>query len=337
MTIPNNPIAPAQSVKETGMLQRNLVHRWLHMGWDGLRLIFDDYFDKRVARMSAALSYYTMFSLAPLLVIAIATAGLVFGDEAARQQITAQFQRLAGNDGAAVVKAMLDNGQTLTATSFVAVLGVLAVLIGATGVFAELHDSLNAIWEVRTRPGRPIRSLIPTRLWAFAMVFGIGFLLLASLVVSAGLTALGTYARAPDFLWHGAAVVIDAVVSLAILTVLFAIAFKVLPDVSVRWSHVWLGAVVTAALFVAGKSIIGIYLGSSAIASTFGAAGSLAIMMIWIYYSSQIFLVGALFTRAVAVLSGSRLEPNSDAEWVPGNDPEKARGGPALKWAHEVK
>ncbi len=267
--------------------------------------------------MAAALSYYTVFSLAPLLVIAVAVAGLVFGEKSARDQIGGQFHHLVGEQGGALIQGMIEHARDPAASLVATLIGLVTLLIGAMGVFGELQDSLNTIWEVRTRPGKTIRGLIRSRLLSFAMVFGIGFLLLVSLVISAGIAALGALLGTSSTVWQTMASWSDSGISFVAVGLLFAGAFKLLPDVSVRWRDVWFGALVTSLLFIAGKYLIGLYLGSSAIASTYGAMGSLAVLLIWIYYSSQVFLIGALFTRTRALFSGAPLRPTRDAEWLP--------------------
>ncbi len=284
--------------------------------WTSLRKIADGYFDKRVPRMAAALSYYTIFSLAPLLVIAIAVAGMAFGEDVARARITSQFQLLVGEQGGKAIDAMVANTQGSGGSGVVAIFGLLTLFIGATSVFGELQDSLNTIWEVRAQPGQSIRSFIHSRLLSFAMVFGIGFLLLVSLVVSAVISALGSLLGQTGVL-KGLVAWADTGISFIAVGLLFAGAFKLLPDVTVRWRDVWVGAAVTSLLFVIGKYAIGLYLGSSAISSSYGAMGSLAVLLIWIYYSSQVFLIGALFTQTRAAQSGFPLQPIRGAEWIP--------------------
>lgn len=308
----------ARSVGEGARPEVRARYRGAAYLWTALRRIADGYFDKRVPRMAAALSYYTIFSLAPLLVIAIAVAGMVFGQDVARARITSQFQGLVGEQGGKAINAMVENTQGTGANGLVAVFGLLTLLIGATSVFGELQDSLNTIWEVRAQPGQSIRSFIHTRLLSFAMVFGIGFLLLVSLVVSAAISALGSLLGHRVEVWKGLAEWADTGISFIAVGLLFAGAFKLLPDVAVRWRDVWVGAAVTSLLFVVGKYGIGLYLGSSAISSSYGAMGSLAVLLIWIYYSSQVFLIGALFTQTRATLSGFPLRPIRGAEWIPG-------------------
>lgn len=296
-------------------------HGYFSNRWIELKMVADGYIEDRVPRMAAALSYYTIFSLAPLLVIAVAIAGFAFGEEAARGQLTAQFRNLVGVQGGEAAETMIEHAHQEGTSLIAALIGIVTLLIGSTGVFGELQDSLNTIWKVRTKAGRTLHSLIRSRVLSFTMVFGIGFLLLVSLVLSAVLTTIGTWLHGPADSWKGVARVSDMLVSFIAIGLLFAASFKLLPDVTVRWRDVWSGALVTSLLFVIGKYLIGLYLGKSAIASAYGSMGALAVLLIWIYYSSQVFLIGALFTRARALRSGTQLVPRGDAEWIPGYDP----------------
>lgn len=265
-------------------------------------------------RLAAALAYYTTFSLAPLLVLIIAIAGLVGGREAAQTQTMAQVQDLLGVEGREFVEGMIESASQ-TKTGLVATfLGAITLLFGALGVFGELQNSLNTIWEVKPKPAKNwldgLRRFVIKRLLSFTMVLGIGFLLLASLIVSAALSALGEYigTRWPlADLWLG---LINFLISFIVITLLFAMIFKFLPEIKIAWKDVWLGAAVTSALFSLGKFLIGLYLGRSEVGNTFGAAGSLAILLIWIYYSAQILFFGAEFTQVYANRYGSRIVPD---------------------------
>ncbi|MBA3709532.1 MAG: YihY/virulence factor BrkB family protein [Planctomycetes bacterium] len=296
--------------------------------------IVSSYFADKVPRLAAALSYYTVFSVAPLLVIAISIAGLVLGAEAARGQISHEIQGLVGKQSAEAIEAMIEHSSKPSSSIIAASIGLLTLFFGAMGVFGELQDSLNTIWEVKAKPGAGIRGFLRSRFLSFAMVFGIGFLLLVSLLLSAGLGAVNGYLQS---LWPELAHVLSVaniVVSFALVTVLFALIYKVLPDVHLRWSDVWIGAAATSALFSVGKSLIGWYLGNSAIGSTYGSVGSLVVFLIWIYFSSQAFLVGAEFTKAFARTYGSHVRPKSNARWV--TDQERGQEGlppvaPAVK------
>jgi membrane protein len=263
----------------------------------------DDY----APSMGAALSYYSVFSLAPLLFIVIAVAGLIFGEEAARGEVFGQLQGLMGDDAAAAVEAMLAGLRTPErgATSALISLGVL--FVGATTVFGELQDALDRIWHVpaRERQGGPW-GLLRARLLSFGMILGIAFLLMVSLVMSAAISALGKWWSSAFGEWELLLQTVNAGVGYVMTTVVFAMIYKYIPRVPVAWRDVWLGAAVTALLFTIGRTLIGLYIGKSGIASGFGAAGSVAIVFVWVYYSAQIFLLGAEFTHVYAMRCGSR-------------------------------
>ena len=267
-------------------------------------------------RLAAALAYYTTFSLAPLLVLIIAIAGLAGGREAAQTQTMAQVEDLLGAEGREFVQGMIESASRPSTGWMATLLGAVTLLFGALGVFGELQNSLNTIWEVKPKPAKgpldAIKRFVFRRLLSFTMVLGIGFLLLASLVVSAGVSALGEYigTRWPmaDF-WLG---LINFTVSFLVITLLFGMIFKFLPEIKIAWKDVWLGAAVTSVLFSLGKFLIGLYLGRSEVGNTFGAAGSLAILLIWIYYSAQILFFGAEFTQVYANRYGSKIVPDPD-------------------------
>jgi membrane protein len=256
----------------------------------------------------AALAYYSVFSLAPLLVISLALKSFVFRQSAAERQISDQLRGLLGDEGAQAVQSLLVSARKPTSGTLATILGVAALLFGASGVFGELQDSLNTIWKVQSKPGPGIWGIIRVRFLSFAMVLGIGFLLLVSLVISnllSGLTAvLGDWLPSSQFLAQS----INVAVSLATIKLLFAMMFKVLPDVTIAWRDVWLGAFVTALLFTVGKQLVGLYLGQTSIGSAYGAAGSVIIVLLWAYYSAQILILGAALTRVYACMYGSRIE-----------------------------
>lgn len=263
----------------------------------------DDY----AASMGAALSYYTLFSVAPLLLIVISVAGLVFGEDAARGEIFAQLNTLMGSEAAAAIQSLLQSVNKPATGTFGAIAGVVLVLIGATTVFAELQDAMDRIWRAPARDrSAGLWGLVRARLLSFGMILSIGFLLMVSLVLSAALAALGRW-WSPFFgAWETIAQSINALVSFAITLLGFAMIYKIMPRVKIAWRDVWVGAGVTALLFTVGKFLIGFYLGKSGVVSGFGAASSIVIILIWVYYSAQIFLVGAEFTWVYAHIFGSR-------------------------------
>ena len=255
------------------------------------------WYEDRAPRLGAALAFYTVFALAPGLIFIIALAALLLGKEAAQGQIINEVQDLIGAAGAHAIEAAIESarsaGGSLVATS----LGVLTLLFGLWGVFGELQDALNTIWGVTTRPGRGVIGAIKERFWSFTMVIGIGFLLLVSLAASAWLAAAGTFFAQLSPLPPTVMETANALLSFVIITVMFAVIYKLLPDVRIGWRNVWIGAAVTALLFTVGKSLIGLYLGRSSVASVYGAAGSLVVILLWIYYSAQVVFFGAEFTK----------------------------------------
>jgi membrane protein len=256
--------------------------------------------------MGAGLAFYALFSLAPVLIIAVTIAGFGFGKQAAEQAVLGQFQTLMGSTGAKAVDAVIQSVNRPTLGLIASTIGVIAVLAGASGAFVELQDSLNKIWKVRLTTGNIWLGAVKQRFWSFGLVVGTGFLLLVSLVISAALGAMGKFLGhllpMPLVLLES----LNFVLSFAVITLLFAIVFKLIPDTRIFWSDVWMGAVLASLLFTFGKVLIGLYLGRSALASAYGAAASLVIFLLWIYYSAQILLLGAEITHAYANKHGSR-------------------------------
>jgi len=269
----------------------------------------DDY----APSMGAALSYYTLFSLAPLLLLVIAVAGLLFDRDVARGQVMAQLGGLIGSEGARAIEDLLKSASRPTESVIASVLSVVTLLIGATSIFAELQSDLDRIWRApaAVRPSGPW-GLLRTRLLSFGLIVSIGFLLLVSLVVSAGLAAFGSWYGAWFPGWVITLQVLNQMISLAFMTALFALMYRILPSVRVAWQDVWRGAFVTALLFTIGKYLIGLYLGKAAVASGFGAAGSIVLLLVWVFYSAQIFLLGAEFTWVYAHSHGSRKDVPAD-------------------------
>jgi membrane protein len=256
--------------------------------------------------MGAALAYYTIFSIAPLLVIAIAVAGFFFGEDAARGEIFAQLRGLLGDDGAAAIQGLVKSAGETGKGTFAAIAGVVTLLLGATTVFGELQSDLDRIWDAPKPEKSGLWGMIHGRLLSFGMILGVGFLLLVSLVLSAGLAALSHFWDSWFEEWEFVLQAINFIVSFAIVTGLFAMIYKLLPRCHIEWKDVWIGAGVTSLLFSVGKLLIGLYLGKSGVASGFGAAGSLVIVLLWVYYSAQIFLLGAEFTKTYAYSHGTR-------------------------------
>jgi membrane protein len=266
----------------------------------------DDY----APSMGAALSYYTVFSLGPLLLIVISVAGLVFGENAARGEIFSQLRGLMGDDAARAVEALLESVNKPVQGIVMTGVGLILSFIGATTVFAELQNALDRIWRapVRARTNG-LWALLRTRWVSFGMLLGIAFLLIVSLVLGAALAALGKWWGGVFGNWEVVAQLVNVVVSFGVTTLGFALIYKLMPRVKVQWSDVWVGAAVTALLFTVGKFLIGLYIGKSGVASGFGAAASLIVIFVWVYYSAQIFLLGAEFTWVYARTYGSMRYP----------------------------
>jgi membrane protein len=260
------------------------------------------WYEDKAPKLGAALAYYSVFSLAPLLVLVISIATLVFGQEAAQNELVGQIKGTVGEQSANAIQDMLKNAGTRGTGIVATVIAAVILLFGASGVFAELQEDLNTIWKVAPKPGSTWLAYLRDRFLSFTMVLGAGFLLLLSLIFTTAIEALSTHIS-PEllpgglWLWQG----VNALASFLIVTLLFALIYKVLPDVALAWRDVLTGAVVTAVLFTLGKYLIGLYLGRASVASAYGAAGSLVVILVWVYYSAQILLFGAEFTRAYAV------------------------------------
>ena len=272
--------------------------------------------EDKVSLLAAALAYYTVFSITPLLVIAIAIAGAVFGQDTARGEILEQLNKLVGEQGAQVIETGLANANQPELGGIASIISIVILLIGASGVFAQLQTALNTVWNVKAKPNAGIWEFIRKRLLSFGMVLVIGFLLLVSLVLSAMLSGIGKlpidvlpgFTPFCQFLNFG--------ISFCFISLLFALIYYYLPDVKIRWQDVWVGAIVTALLFTIGKFLIGLYLGSGSLGSSYGAAGSLIVFLTWVFYSAQILLFGAECTQVYARKYGGKIRPNSHAEFI---------------------
>jgi membrane protein len=282
--------------------------------WAFIKQIGSEWSKDSVPRLGAALAYYTALSIAPLLVIALSLAALFFGDEAARNQIDEQLSSLVGAQGGKAIQDMIANADRPRVGGVATILSIGTLLLGAAGVFGELQSSLNTIWGVKPKEGRGVWGFLRDRFLSFAMVLGIAFLLLVSLLLNAALAAVTKLVYA---LPESAAVVghiIDFSVALLVVTILFALMFKLLPDVKMAWRDVWLGAFVTSLCFNVGKIAIGLYLGRSSMGSSYGVAGSFVVLLVWVFYSAQILFLGAEFTEVYANRYGSRIVPDENAE-----------------------
>ena len=289
--------------------------------WQLLRDAAGAWYEDRAQRLGAALAFYTLFALAPGLVILIPLTGLFLGPQEAQGHLVAEIESLLGPAGAEAIKTTIasarEEGAGITAVA------VITLVVGLWSVFGELQDALNSVWGVTPRPGRGFPAMVRERFWSFTLVVGIGFLLLVSLALSAWLAALreffGHLVPAPPVLLEA----VDLVLSFGVITYLFAMIFKLLPDVDVAWRDVWVGAALTSLLFAVGKFIIGAYLGRATIGSAYGAAGSLVVILLWVYYSAQILFFGAEFTKAWTRRRGAGIAPTAMA--VPVTEEAKAQ------------
>ena len=272
--------------------------------------------DDKVTTMSASIAYYTVFSIAPLLLIAIAAAGFFWGPEAIRGEIFGSVRGLMGDDGARAIQSFVESASLSHSGVFATVIGVVTLLVGATSLFAQLQDSLNTIWKVKSKPHSGVWPLIRQRLLSLSLILVIAFLLLVSLLMSAVISAASKFAGGflpgNKILWY----LIDVVLSLGVTTVLFAAIYKILPDVKLAWKDVWTGAMITAILFTLGKIAIGLYLGKSSVSSSYGAAGSLVVVLLWTYYSAIILLFGAEYTKFNSAAGNRRLHLKKNAVWA---------------------
>lgn len=303
--------------------------------WNLLKETAAEWSEDQAPRLGAALAYYAIFSLAPLLIIAVAISGVIFGRDAAIGQIIRQIQGLVGQDTATTIQAMIEESNEPAASIIARIVGLAVLLFGASGVFGEIKHSLNVIWDIEPKPKSGLLAAIKDKFFSFSMVVVTGFLLLVSLVISAGLTAIGQIVTGLMPGWDVITQIINFVISLGVITVLFALIFKYIPEAKIAWADVWIGAGLTALLFTIGKTLIGLYIGYSSLSSTYGAATSLVVILLWVYYSAQILFFGAEFTQVYANTYGScirsdspgkKIQPSSVA-WrhnMPANKPNRS-------------
>ncbi len=299
----------------SGLSPQNFWRRTVALG-RLLRLAALEFSADNGTKLSASLSYFTLFSMAPMLLIVIAIGGILLGKEAAAGYLYLQFEGLLGKVGAIQLQEMIQNVNISGDTPWVTAVGILTFFLGATGVFIEIQDSINTIWSIKAKPKRGWVRYLTTRLISFSMVVGIGFLLMVSLVLSAVLSILDGWivAHIGSFVWL--AFVISNLITLAAVMVLFAVIFKVLPDAELHWCDVLIGAFFTAVLFLIGKSLIGIYLSRSSTVSAYGAAGAVVLIILWIYYSAMILYFGAEFTKVYANEYGGKIRPSQFAVFI---------------------
>jgi membrane protein len=299
----------------SGLTFKNLWDRTVAMGCL-LRLSIEEFIEDNGLRLSASLSYYTLFSMAPMLIIVIAIGSTMLGKEATEGYLYLQFEGLIGKLGALQLQEMIKNVRISGDTPWVSVLGVGTFFLGATGVFIEIQDSINSIWSIKAKPKRGWVRFLLTRIVSFSMVVGIGFLLMVSLVLSAALSMLDGWlaSNISAFIWLAS--IISQLISISVVMLLFAVIFKVLPDAELEWKDVLIGAFFTAVLFLIGKSLINLYLSRSSTVSAYGAAGAVVLIILWVYYSAIILYLGAEFTKVYANKYGGKIRPSEFAVFV---------------------
>ncbi|UPK70090.1 YihY/virulence factor BrkB family protein [Chitinophaga filiformis] len=285
--------------------------------WLILKQTFHDFMDDKVLKLSAALSYYTIFSIAPMLIVIITLCDVFLGKEAIEGSIYGQIKSMVGGQAALQIQEMIKNAALSGDSGWATIVGIVTLVIGATSVFGEIQDSINFIWQLKAKPKNGLLKMLLNRLLSFSIVISLGFILMVSLALN-GIIALFSNQLAVFFPQVTIVLVyiINLVLTFVVISILFAIIFKVLPDAKVQWKHVIIGAVTTAILFMIGKFAIGLYLGSSKVGTAYGAAGSIVIILLWVYYSAIILYFGAEFTQVYVQHFGGRIRPNEYAVYV---------------------
>ncbi len=282
-----------------------------------LKQVFTELFEDNIFKYSASLAYYTVFSLAPVLIVIISICGILFGKDAIEGHIYSQIKGLVGSDAASQVQDTIKNIHLTGHNVFATIISILILLIGATGIFGEVQDSLNKIWGLKIKKRKTWWRLIINRLLSFSLIISIGFIMMVSLLLNALISAFGNFLGRYFSEFSVILVQItDSVVTFVITTFLFSLMFKMLPDAKIKWKDVLIGGLITSVFFTLGKLGIGYYLGSSNIANVYGAAGSIMIIMVWVYYSSIILYLGAEFTKVYAKVHGGKIYPNEYAVWI---------------------
>ena len=289
-----------------------------------LKDTFNGFMQDKGLKLSASLSYYTIFSMAPLLLLIISLAGFFFGREASEGRIFSEINGLIGNEAAKQVQQIISNLELAGNSTISIIIGVVTLIIGATTVFGEIQDSINMIWKVKAKPKKGWVKMLKDRLLSGSIIVGLGFLLIVSLIINGAMAALNNFLKSmfPDF----TLVLINIAniaISFGVITVLFGVIFKVLPDAKIKWKHVRAGAFFTACLFMLGRYVIGLYITTTGAGSPYGAAGSLIVILLWVYYTAAILYFGAEFTRAYAIFRGSRIQPAEYAVFIEQRETEK--------------
>jgi membrane protein len=292
-----------------------------------LKESFTGFTNDKVFKLSGSLAYFTVFSLGPMLIVIIFLAGLFYGRDAIEGSIFTQIRGLVGNAAAIQIQDIIRNASLSNKGTLAAIIGFITLLVGATSVFSEIQDSINMIWNLKPKPQKGFLKMLMNRLLSFSVVIGLGFILLVSLILNGLIEGLMTklQARFPD-LTVVIIYIVNLIITFGVISLLFAIIFKVLPDAVIQWRDVGIGAMTTAVLFMVGKFGITFYIGSSKVGSTYGAAGSLVVLLLWVYYSSVILYFGAEFTKAYAAHFGSRITPNQYAVWIKNVEIEEENG-----------
>lgn len=293
-----------------------------------LKDTFDLWLDVNATRLGAALSYYSVFSLGPMLIIAIAVAAFFFGEEAARGEIFTQLRGIIGDAGAAAVQLLVKASTKPVSGGIAAASSLITLFIGATGVVVQLKDALNTIWGVRAKPGRTMRVFFKNYVMSIASLLGLGFILVVSLMASAILQFLGGYIGALLPFSEQVLALINTIFSFTMITLLFALIFKVLPDVEIRWKDVIPAALFTGVMFTIGKSLVGLYLGSQSLDSSYGAAASVVVILLWVYYLAQVLFFGACFSKIYALYQGQPIEVSEDVQFEKPVPPLGSTGRP---------
>jgi membrane protein len=299
-----------------------------------IKEVFSDFSEDKVLKYSASLSYYTVFSIAPILLLIISIFGIFVGRDAVQGEIFNQINGLIGNEAAAQVQDMIGKTHKEGNNLIASIISAIILIVGATGIFAEIQDSINSIWGLKSKPKRGLIKMLLTRVISFSLIISLGFILMVSLVLNAFIAVVSerlgqVFPGSGEYF----IIVIDQVLSFIIISFLFAVIFKVLPDAKIKWRDVSKGAIVTGILFILGRYLISIYVAKSEVASVYGAAGSIIIIMVWVYYTAVILYFGAEFTKVYSVRYGSKIRPNQYAVWVTVKEEEK----PADKPLEEVK
>lgn len=295
--------------------------------WAVLKKAFDGFGDDKVLKLSAALAYYTVFSIGPMIIVIIYFAGVIYGREAIQGTIFNQIQGLVGADAAAQIQSMIKSSALSSTRGLAATIGIVTLVLGATSVFGEIQESINIIWNLKPKPKKGWLKMIINRLLSFSVIISLGFILLVSLIVNGLVEALMD--RLQAYFPNVTVVllyIINLLITFGVITTLFGVIFKVLPDAKIRWRDVTVGSMVTAVLFMIGKFAITFYIGKSNVGGTYGAAGSLVVLLLWVYYSSVILYFGAEFTKAWAIHYGGAIHPNQYAVWVKNVEVEEKHG-----------